>query len=102
MNLQTISYTENPENTPKSKATSLTVPGRCPGELHGLIDVGGSRVQKELVASPSANKCHTENIGQCGEGRQGDIYSWFLFKKPICMALLCILKAVYRPRLCLS
>lgn len=65
-----MSYTENPEIAPKSKATSLTVPGRCPGELQGLIDVGGSRVQKERVASPSANECHTEKVGQCEEGRE--------------------------------
>lgn len=43
-----------------------------------------------------------EMVVQCGEGREGHIYGWFLFKKPICMALLCILKAVYQPRLCLS
>lgn len=100
MNVQTISYTANPENTSK-----FTVSGLCmAGRWHPLpwADLrGGSRVQKELVTPLSARKCNTRQGWAILEEERGfPIYSWFLFEKPICLALLCILKAIYWSRLC--
>lgn len=63
MNVKTISYTANPENTSRFKVSSLSMPSRWHSlawaDLHG-----GSRVQKELVTFLSAKKCYTDKVGQ--------------------------------------